>query len=121
MKYIRNDPSLKERRRQLRKDQTEAEKALWKCVRGRQVQGLKFLRQYSVGPYILDFYCPALKLAVELDGGQHNEAEIREYDEARSDFLHAQGIRLLRFWNHEVLQQSEAVLLKIAEEVKDKK
>lgn len=58
---------------------------------------LKFFCQYSIGPYILDFYCPAVKLAVELDGGQHNECEKREYDAARSEYLKAQGISVLRF------------------------
>lgn len=56
MNYLRNDPSLRERRRELRRNQTDAEKMLWRQVRGKQLQGKKFFRQYSVGPYILDFY-----------------------------------------------------------------
>ena len=64
---------------------------------------MKFFRQYSIGPYILDFYCPTVKLAVELDGGQHNQSDNREHDVARSDYLKAQGIDVMRFWNNEVL------------------
>ena len=76
---------------------------------------MRFFRQYSIGPYILDFYCPAVKLAVELDGGQHNESEKREYDEARSIYLKAQDIDVIRFWNHEVLLNVEDVLNKLTE------
>ena len=115
MKYSLNDPTLKERRRELRRNQTDAEKMLWKQVRGKQLMGRKFFRQYSVGLYILDFYCPDLKLAVELDGGQHNDEEKKESDNVRSEYLQQQGINVIRFWNHEVLQQSEAVLAKIVE------
>ena len=78
---------------------------------------MRFFRQYSVGPYILDFYCPGLKLAVELDGGQHDLQENLEYDEARSEFLDANGIDVLRFWNHDVLMDIESVLAKLEEMV----
>jgi very-short-patch-repair endonuclease len=61
---------------------------------------MEFFRQYSIGPYILDFYCPALKLAVELDGGQHNQCESKAYDAARSEYLKLQGIEVMRFWNN---------------------
>ena len=70
MKFLRNDPALKERRRELRQNQTDAERAFWARVRNRQFFGMRFFRQFSVGPYVLDFYCPALQLAVELDGGR---------------------------------------------------
>lgn len=82
-------------------------------MRGRQFHGLKFFRQYSFGPYILDFYCPTLKMAVELDGGQHNLEENRAYDAARSEYLLVQGIEVLRFWNHDVLQETESVLARM--------
>jgi very-short-patch-repair endonuclease len=117
MKYMRNDPVLIERRRDLRRNQTEAEKVFWKHVRNRQFHGLRFVRQYSVGPYILDFYCPALKLAIELDGGQHNEEVNQEYDKARSMYLKAQGIDEMRFWNHEMLRHEQDVLEKLTERV----
>ena len=116
-KYLRNDPVLKERRRELRRYQTEAERLFWSQVRNQQFHALKFFRQYSVGPYILDFFCPDIKLAIELDGGQHNQPEKVEYDAARSAFLSAQGITVLRFWNHEVILEMLSVLDKMEESV----
>lgn len=117
MKILRNDPALKHRRQELRRNQTEAERAFWAQVRNSQLLGIRFFRQYSIGPYILDFYCPAMKLAVEIDGGQHLDAENREYDEARSEYLQTQGIDVIRFWNHEVLQNMRGVLLKLSEKI----
>lgn len=117
MNYLRNDHALKQRRRELRRNQTEAEKAFWAHVRNGRFHGMKFFRQYSVGPYILDFYCPAIKLAVELDGGQHNQDENRVYDTARSEFLRTHGIEVLRFWNHDVLLDVQSVLARVEEKV----
>ena len=113
MEFLRNDPALKQRRRELRCNQSDAERALWAKVRSKQFFGMKFFRQYSVGPYILDFYCPAMKLAVELDGGQHNLPEDREHDAERTAFLTGHGIEVIRFWNHEVLLEIESVLGKL--------
>ena len=110
MKFLRNDPTLKPRRRELRRNQTEAEKTLWAHLRNKQFHRMKFFRQYNIGPYILDFYCPNMKLAVELDGGQPNQCESKEYDTVRSEYLKAQGIKVMRFWNHEVLLDMESVL-----------
>ena len=109
MKFLRNDPALKQRRRELRRNQTEAEKALSTQLRNKQFYGMKFFRQYS-RPYILDFYCPNMKLTVELDGGQHNQRGGKENDAVRSEYLKAQGIEVMRFWNHEVLLDMESVL-----------
>ena len=67
-KYLANNKILKERRRELRRNQTPAEKIVWTFLRSRHLSCLRFVRQYSLGPYILDFYCPKLKLAIELDG-----------------------------------------------------
>ena len=117
MTFLRNNPALKDRRRELRRNQTEAEKRFWAHVRGRQFHGLKFFRQYSIGPYILDFYCPARRFAIELDGGYHNQPENKEYDSARSEYLNAQGITVLRFWNHDVLNQTRSVLAKVEEKI----
>ena len=114
MKFLRNDPTLKQRRRELRRNQTDAERALWAKVRNKQFFGMRFFRQYSIGPYILDFYCPTVKLAVELDGGQHNQGDNREYDAARSEYLKAQGIDVMRFWNNEVLLDIQSILSKLA-------
>ncbi len=117
MKFLRNDPLLKQRRRELRRNQTEAEKTFWMHVRNRQFYGMKFFRQYSTGPYILDFYCPELKLAIELDGGQHTQDDKQEYDAVRSAYLKAQGINVMRFWNHEVLNDAESILTMMAEKI----
>ena len=108
-----NNRKLKGRRRELRKNQTDAEKVLWSKLRGQRFGGLKFFRQYSVGPYILDFYCPKLRLAIELDGGQHAEPTRQEYDEARTEHLTTKEIRVLRFWNNQVLTETDAVLQRI--------
>jgi len=117
MKFLHNDPALKDRRRELRRNQTEAEKALWAHVRNRQFHGMRFFRQFSVGLYILDFFCPGSNLAVELDGGQHNQQENMEYDAARSEYLEANGIAVLRFWNNDVLLNIESVLAKLEEKI----
>jgi very-short-patch-repair endonuclease len=117
MKFLRNDPALKQRRKELRRNQTEAEKTLWAQMQNRQLCRMKFCRQYSVGPYVLDFYCPAMKLAIEVDGGQHNQCESREYDAVRSEYLKQQGIDVVRFWNHELLIDINSVLNKIAERI----
>jgi very-short-patch-repair endonuclease len=114
MKFLRNDPELKQRRRELRRNQTEVEKTFWSHVRNKQFYGIRFVRQYSIGPYILDFYCPTVKLAIELDGGQHNQKESLEYNATRSEYLREQGIDVLRFWNHEVLLDIDSILAKIA-------
>jgi very-short-patch-repair endonuclease len=113
MKYVRNNPELKQRRRDLRYNQTDAEKVLWKHIRNRQFFGLRFLRQYSVGPYIMDFYCPKLKLAIELDGGQHNQVDKKKYDEGRAAFLKEYGVEVLRFWNHDIMRRTQSVLDKL--------
>ncbi len=86
---------------------TDAEKALWRVLRSRQVSGLKFRRQHPFGNYILDFVCLENKLVIELDGGQHGERA--EEDEIRTHNLLVAGFRVLRFWNNEVLQEIEAV------------
>ncbi len=74
------------------------------------MNGLKFFRQYSFGTYILDFYCPEISLAVELDGGQHAKEENQEYDSQRNLYLEANGVKTLRFWNNEVLLNLDGVL-----------
>lgn len=93
--------------RRLRVGQTDAEQKLWQHLRDRRLQGLKFRRQKPIGRYIVDFICHERMLVVELDGGQHLESTA---DQARDEWLSAKGLRVLRFWNHDVLQQMEAVL-----------
>lgn len=96
--------------RELRQNPTDVESWLWQSLRDRRMAGHKFRRQHPVEPYVLDFYCHELKLGIELDGSQHNTDHGRAKDQRRSDALAAQGIRILRFWNNDVLQQPEAVL-----------
>jgi|SRR3989344_4263063 len=108
-----NDQLQKFRRQQLRKNPTEAEIILWQEVRGKKISNTRFHRQYSVGPYILDFFCPRSRLAIELDGEQHKSAE--EYDAERKSFLKDKGIITIRFWNNEVLKNLQEVLEKIKE------
>ena len=112
--HLRNRKRLEGHRRTLRKNLTPAEAALWKRLKNRQLGGRRFRRQYSVGPYILDFYCPAEKLAVELDGEVHFNPLRREYDEERDVFLGQQGIQTVRFENREVFEDPEQVLDAIA-------
>jgi very-short-patch-repair endonuclease len=86
---------------------TDAERFAWDRLRYRQMGGHKFRRQVELGPYIADFVCLERRLVVELDGGQH--AERAEQDRQRTRWLEGQGFRVLRFWNHEVLRDWEAV------------
>jgi very-short-patch-repair endonuclease len=102
------------RRRSLRRQSTEAETALWRELRGRRFDGFKFRRQHPCGPYIIDFFCTAASLAIEIDGGQHFEPEAQTYDARRTSFLTARGIRVLRFGSDEVLREPRAVLAVIA-------
>jgi very-short-patch-repair endonuclease len=95
--------------RNLRKNQTDAEKKLWGILRNRQLAGIKFRRQFVVGRYILDFYSPEHKLAIEADGGQHYEDSGRSYDEARTKELAKSGIRLIRFSDLDILKNLEGV------------
>ena len=92
--------------RDLRQSGTDAERKLWYQLRAGRLNGMKFRRQHPIPPYIVDFYREARKLVVELDGSQHNE----EVDRERTRFLEAQGLKVLRYWDNEVLQQMEAVL-----------
>ena len=85
---------------------SDAEQKLWQRLRSGQLGGLKFRRQHPIPPYIADFCCVAEKLIVELDGSQHGE----QADAARTRYLEGQGWRILRFWDHDVLQQTEAVI-----------
>ncbi len=96
--------------RNLRQQSTAAEQLLWRLLRNRRLTGYKFRRQHPVPPYVLDFYCDAKKLAIELDGGQHNTDEARAHDEIRTVFLNSRGIQVLRFWNDIVLTETDAVL-----------
>ncbi len=108
MKQIANSKKLLSFRRELRHNQTEAERLFWNRVRGGRFFGLKFKRQYSLDPYILDFYCRERKLAIELDGSQHIEDV--DYDNKRTLFLNSLNITVLRFWNNDVMRDLNLIL-----------
>jgi very-short-patch-repair endonuclease len=99
--------------RQLRRNQTDEEKQLWRALRGHRFAGFKFRRQHPIGIYTLDFYCANAKLDIELDGFQHGLPEGIQQDQAREKFLLEQGIETLRFWNHQWNKNREGCLLEI--------
>ena len=103
--------------RKLRHESTDAERALWRLLRGRQLAGYKFRRQVPVGPYIVDFMCHNPKLVIELDGGQHQTQS--GYDAERTRWLAARGFRVVRFWNHQMLEETEAVAQAILNNLQD--
>jgi|SRR6185503_10596180 very-short-patch-repair endonuclease len=94
--------------KELRINLTEAERLLWRHLRSRRLEGDKFRRQQVIGPYIVDFVCFQRRLIIELDGGQH--AENISYDHRRTLFLEAAGFKVMRFWNNEVLGNTDSVL-----------
>ena len=102
--------SLLENARKLRQEQTDAEALIWQLLRNCQLNNAKFRRQHPVSPYILDFYCHEHKLAIELDGSQHGTNEGKEQDKKRTEIINKQGIRVIRFWNNEVFENTEGVL-----------
>lgn len=97
------------RRRHLRTEGTSAEATLWTALKARRLGGFRWRRQFGIGPYIVDFYCPAARLVVELDGAVHDAPEARQYDDARTRFLRADGVRVLRFENRVVFEDPEGV------------
>lgn len=101
--------------RKLRKQSTDAEKRLWHHLRNRQILNAKIRRQHPFPPYIADFVCLETKLIIEIDGSHHMDNQ--EQDEKRTHFLKAQGFHVIRFWNNEVLSQTEAVLEAIYNEL----
>jgi very-short-patch-repair endonuclease len=113
---LHNLAAKKQQRRELRSRLTPAESYLWSFLQRSQLLGRKFRRQHSVGPYIVDFYCPAEKLAVELDGAAHDHELAQSHDMKRTGFLNKLGIRTRRFENDDVRKNIEGVLAAIAQE-----
>jgi very-short-patch-repair endonuclease len=95
-----------ENARKLRKDMTDAERALWRLLRNRRMEGWRFRRQEPLDRYIIDFICFEARLTIEVDGGQHFESEA---DKKRDAYLQSQGFRVLRFWNNDVLSNADGV------------
>lgn len=102
-------------RRELRNHSTPAEATLWKLLKNSQAGGYKFRRQHGIGPFVLDFYCPMLRLCVELDGGVHQMPLADVKDEMRTKFLNEQGIIVLRFENDIVWRNPQSIVEKIIE------
>jgi very-short-patch-repair endonuclease len=111
------NPILLHRARQLRKNQTDTEKYLWYLLKSPHLNNYKFKRQHPISPYIVDFICISKKLIIELDGGQHAEMKAEVYDARRTDFLKMKGYKVLRFWNNDVLQETESVVNTILHEL----
>jgi very-short-patch-repair endonuclease len=106
-----NNPSkTKQTRRNLRADMTEPEQKMWHMLRARRLEGFKFRRQHGIGPYIVDFFCPSLKLVVEIDGDSHFSPDAEQYDRKRTEYLKSCGMDVIRFTNLEVRLNPEAVV-----------
>ena len=110
-------PHILANARDLRAQLTDAEQLLWYILRDRRFCGIKFRRQHPFDRYILDFYCRDAQLAIELDGGGHCLPAQKSYDDERTKFFDIAGIKILRFWNHEVLNNLEAVLTRLHAEI----
>ena len=108
-------------RQTLRNNATTAEAVLWRRLKGKQINGLKFRRQFSVGPYVIDFYCPELKLGIELDGEIHNTQMGNAHDKVRDFFLKDNNISILRYENQVVFKNVEAIVYDISEFQKNTK
>ncbi len=112
--HVNNLNTLLEARRELRNNPTREEDALWQYLRNSKL-GFKFRRQHSIGNFIMDFYCPAKKLILEIDGGQHLDK--KQYDKERSDYLESLGFKVIRFWNEEINKDINEVIEKIKREL----
>ena len=104
------DPQLLEFAKIMRQNATDAEHLMWQLLRAKRFMNLKFRRQHVIAPYIVDFYCHELGLVIELDGSQHGTGDAIEYDTERTKFLEVLGLKVVRYWNHDVLGRSEVVL-----------
>ena len=116
---LNNLHSLMQRRKALRNHLTPSEASLWNRLKKSQLAGRKFRRQHSFGYYILDFYCPAAKLVIELDGPIHDTEEAYHYDRRRDAFMASLGLKVLRFRNEQVLENMSGVLQEIERHLVD--
>ncbi len=103
----------------LRRNMTPAEVILWSQLKGKQLLGYKFRRQYSIGSYVLDFYCPELKLAIEIDGGGHFHPDAQKEDAERQKYVQQFGIKFLRFTSLEIYKNQEGVMESIANAIEE--
>jgi len=116
-----NRESEKDKRRQLRGSMPEAEVILWSRLKGRQLLGCKFRRQYSVGSFVIDFFSVEIKLGIELDGDSHFQSGTPEYDRKRQQFIESFGIKIVRVLNTEVYDNIDGVLEMIGREVLERR
>jgi very-short-patch-repair endonuclease len=119
MTQLYNRALEKEKRQKLRNNMTKAEKMLWDKIKGKQIESCKFRRQYSVAQFIIDFYCPELKLAIEIDGESHFQEDAVKYDQQRQIFIESAGIIFLRFTNNEVFENLNSILEIITEKIRE--
>lgn len=110
MVRVHNLKYVKDKRKNLRNNPTDAEKYLWYELRESQLNNKKFRRQHSIGKYVVDFYCPEEKLVIELDGEQHYEADRKKYDQRRTEYLEGLNLRVIRFRNTDVLFDRDKVV-----------
>lgn len=116
-----NKSTEKTKRRILRQNLTEAEKLIWRFIRNRQILGFKFKRQYSIDHFVIDFYCPELKLAVEADGGTHIESGRKDYDLRREKYLKKFGVNFVRIKDEELFGNPNKAFAKIEDAIKQLK
>ena len=120
--YRHNLRKRKEMRQTLRTHGTSAEAMMWKMLKGKQMEGAKFRRQFNIEPYILDFYCPEYRICIELDGDGHYSADGYEHDQKRNTYLYEKyGITTLRYENKDVFQFPETICKQICELIKGKR
>ena len=106
------------KRKKLRNNPTKSEIILWNELQGKKLDGYKFRRQYGVGPFVVDFYCPKLKLAIEIDGESHFKKELQEYDKKRQKYMEKFGIRFLRIFDIEIFENLDGALDAISNKIK---
>jgi len=109
----------KEYRQLLRKEATPSERIIWKRLQKRQIDGYKFRQQHGMGPYVLDFYCPELRLCIEIDGDIHDLPENKKKDSERTIFLNQNKIEVIRFTNEEIAENIDDVINSIKEKIKE--
>jgi len=112
-----NKASEKQKRKMLRSNMPKAEVILWSKLKGKGLMGYKFRRQYSIGSFVIDFYCPKLKLAIEVDGDSHFIEGAEDYDKERQAIIEAYGIKFFRFTNKEICENIEGVLTSVVKHI----
>ena len=114
-----NKNSEKQKRKFLRNNATEAEQVLWKHLKGKKLSNLKFRRQYSIDQFVIDFYCPSIKLAIEVDGPSHFSEGAEIYDKERERIIESFGISFLRFNNNDVYTNIDGILISIIDKINE--